>query len=562
MSRTSGAANAGPGGENVARAGVAMASGSVASRVLGVVRQSLITLAIGQGLVANAFTTANTLPNVLYLLIAGGVLNSVLIPQLIKAGTNADGGREYTDKLLTLAIGGLVLVTVVATASAGLLVRAYASDLTGSLLDLAVFFAVITLPQVFFYGFYGVLGQVLNSRGRFGAFGWAPAAANLVAIIGLLAFMQLFQGHVTAAEWTPEMVWWFAGTATLSIVAQALILVVPLWRSGFRWRPRFGVRGVGLGATSRVVSWAMASLLVSQLSYLVASQVMWHATGSDEAVRGPGQPFVAGTTIHANAILVFMVPHGLVTVSLIAAMYPRISRAALARDLPALRRDFVRGLTLPAAVTIPASVAMLVFALPIMGLLFTSKDPAEIPAAAAVLACLAPGILPLGVDVLNQRVFYAFEAGRTAFSATVILIATAISVSTVAWFVRPEWATPVIAIGVVVSNTVAAAYGLRRVRGMIGSIGLRTVVRTWVRMLLAAAGAGYLAWGLVILLTRATAGWGRLGYAVTLLLAGTVFAVVYLLVARLLHVEEIGTVAAPLVNRLDRRPPGRHRPGD
>lgn len=548
------------GEENVGRASAAMAAGSIASRVLGVVRQSLITLAIGQGLVANAFTTANTLPNIIYLLIAGGVLNSVLVPQLVKASENPDGGREYTDKLLTLAVGGLLAVTVAATLAAGLLVRAYAQELTGSLLNLAVFFAVITLPQIFFYGLYALLGQVLNTRGRFAAFGWAPAIANLVAIIGLLAFMRLFQGHVTAAEWTPEMVWWFAGTATLSIVAQALILLVPLWRSGFRWRPRFGVRGIGLAATSRVAGWALGALLVSQVSYLVASQVMWHATGSDEVAHGAGQVFIAGTTIYANAFLVFMVPHGLATVSLVTAMYPRIARAARADDRPALTRDYARALTLPAALTIPASVALLVFAVPIMGLLFSSKDPAEIPAAGAALACLAMGVLPFGVDIINQRVFYAFEAGRFAFTEQVIATLTATAVALGAVLARPEWAVPIIAIGVVLSASAAAAYGMRRVRRFIGAYSARAIVRTWVRMLLASAGAGYVAWGVVIILTRALAGFGRVGYAVILLVGGMIFAVVYLLVARLLRVEEIAVIAAPVINRLDRRPPGRHRP--
>lgn len=548
------------GEENVGRASAAMAAGSIASRVLGVVRQSLITLAIGQGLVANAFTTANTLPNIIYLLIAGGVLNSVLVPQLVKASENPDGGREYTDKLLTLAVGGLLAVTVAATLAAGLLVRAYAQELTGSLLNLAVFFAVITLPQIFFYGLYALLGQVLNTRGRFAAFGWAPAIANLVAIIGLLAFMRLFQGHVTAAEWTPEMVWWFAGTATLSIVAQALILLVPLWRSGFRWRPRLGVRGIGLAATSRVAGWALGALLVSQVSYLVASQVMWHATGSDEVAHGAGQVFIAGTTIYANAFLVFMVPHGLVTVSLVTAMYPRIARAARADDRPALTRDYARALTLPAALTIPASVALLVFAVPIMGLLFSSTDPAEIPAAGAALACLAMGVLPFGVDIINQRVFFAFEAGRFAFTEQVIATLTATAVALGAVLARPEWAVPIIAIGVVLSASAAAAYGMRRVRRFIGAYSARAIVRTWVRMLLASAGAGYVAWGVVIILTRALAGFGRVGYAVILLVGGMIFAVVYLLVARLLRVEEIAVIAAPVINRLDRRPPGRHRP--
>lgn len=546
--------------ESVGRASAAVAAGSMASRVLGVVRQSLITLAIGQGLVANAFTTANTLPNVIYLLIAGGVLNSVLVPHLVKAAENPDGGRDYTDRLMTVAVAGLLVVTVGATLAAGWLVRAYAQDLSGSLLDLAVFFAVITLPQIFFYGVYALISQVLNTRGRFAAAGWAPAIANLVAIIGLTAFIIMFQGHVSAAEWTPTMVWWFAGTATLSIVAQAAILFVPLWRSGFRWRPRFGLRGSGLGSTTREAGWALGALVVLQLGYLVASQVMWHATGSDEAAYRAGQAFVAGTTIYANAYLVFMVPHGLVTVSLVTAMYPRISRSARAGDQSTLRRDYVRALTLPAAVTIPASAALIVFALPVMGVLFSSKDPAEIPAAAAVLACMAAGILPYGVDFINQRVFYAFEAGRLAFTEQVIGTATATAAAVTAIFLRPEWTVPIIGIGIALGSLSASAFGMWRVRRFIGRYAVSTVVRTWVRMLLASAGAGYVAWGLVIVLTRALAPWGRIGYAVTLLLGGVLFGVVYLLVARLLRIEELAVIAAPIVNRLDRRPPGRHRP--
>ena len=108
------------------------------------------------------------------------------------------------------------------------------------------------------------------------------------------------------------------------------------------------------------------------------------------------------------------------------------------------------------------------------------------------------------------------------------------------------------------SASAAAAYGMRRVRRFIGAYSARAIVRTWVRMLLASAGAGYVAWGVVIILTRALAGFGRVGYAVILLVGGMIFAVVYLLVARLLRVEEIAVIAAPVLNRLDRRPPGRH----
>ncbi len=544
---------------SIASSSLAMAAGSVASRVLGVIRQSLIVVAIGQGITANTFTTANTLPNIIYMIIAGGVLNSVLVPQLVKAAKAPDGGRAYTDRLLTVGLGALLLVTVVSTLLAGWLVRLYAINLQGSALELATFFAVITLPQIFFYGLYGLLGQVLNARGQFAAFGWSPALANVVAISGLLAFMRLYQGHLTPGEWTPAMVWWFAGTATLSIAAQALILLIPLWRGGFRFTPRFDLRGVGLASTSRIAGWAFAALLVSQLSYLVVSQVLWHASGSDPAGRRPGEPFVAGVTVWANALFVFMVPHALVALSVITAMYPRISAAVHARDNAALRRDYAQGLAFPAVLTIPAGAVLIILARPITSLLFTAKDPDELPATALALAILAIGIVPFGVDVLNQRYFYAMEKGRLAMAEQIVLTASSVGIALVGLWVEPTSAIAVVAIGLVVSNVLAAAFGMWQLRRRIGDYGLRPVLIAWGRMVLAAAGAGYLAWGLVVVLTRALAARGRLGDAVTIVLAGTLFAVVYFLLARMLQIRELERLVVPVINRLDRRPAGRHR---
>ncbi len=544
---------------SIASSSLAMAAGSVASRLLGVIRQSLIVVAIGQGITANTFTTANTLPNIIYMIIAGGVLNSVLVPQLVKAAKAPDGGRAYTDRLLTVGLGALLLVTVVSTLLAGWLVRLYAINLQGSALELATFFAVITLPQIFFYGLYGLLGQVLNARGQFAAFGWSPALANVVAISGLLAFMRLYQGHLTPGEWTPAMVWWFAGTATLSIAAQALILLIPLWRGGFRFTPRFDLRGVGLASTSRIAGWAFAALLVSQLSYLVVSQVLWHASGSDPAGRRPGEPFVAGVTVWANALFVFMVPHALVALSVITAMYPRISAAVHARDNAALRRDYAQGLAFPAVLTIPAGAVLIILARPITSLLFTAKDPDELPATALALAILAIGIVPFGVDVLNQRYFYAMEKGRLAMAEQIVLTASSVGIALVGLWVEPTSAIAVVAIGLVVSNVLAAAFGMWQLRRRIGDYGLRSVLVAWGRMVLAAAGAGYLAWGLVVVLTRALAGRGRLGDAVTIVLAGTLFAGVYFLLARMLQIRELERLVVPVINRLDRRPAGRHR---
>ena len=217
---------------------------------------------------------------------------------------------------------------------------------------------------------------------------------------------------------------------------------------------------------------------------------MWHATGDTEAPRAAGEPFVAGVAVWANALFVFMVPHSLVALSLFTAMYPRIAKAVHDEDLPALRRDYAQGLTVPAAITLPASAALIVFALPLTGLLYTSRDPAEIPATAAVLACMAPGILPFGVDVLNQRFLYAFEDGAKAFTTQVVLTATAIAVTLSSLAFAPQLTVPIIAVGLVVSNLASSAFGMTLVRRRIGPFGLFGVVRSWVRIILASVLAG------------------------------------------------------------------------
>ncbi len=245
--------------------------------------------------------------------------------------------------------------------------------------------------------------------------------------------------------------------------------------------------------------------------------------------------------------------------SLLTAMYPRISAAVHDRDLASLRSDYVRGLTMPAAITLPFSVAFIVFALPIMGLLYSSRDPAEVPAAAMALAFVAMGIMPFGVETLNQRYFYAYETGPIALGEQLIVTGTAASISLTSLLAPPQWAAPIIGCGLVVGNILASAFGMWRLRLRIGDYDARGVFVAWGKMLLAAIGAGLVAWVPVIALTGATATWGRMGYTVTLLIAGVMFATVYWMVSTWLQITQVDSYLAAIIGKLDRRPAGRHR---
>src|SRR5699024_2588257 len=129
--------------------------------------------------------------------------------------------------------------------------------------------AFIVIPQLFFYCLNTLLGQVLNARGNFGPYMWAPALNNIVSIIGLGVYLYLYGEYqvsaVTPADWDATRIWLVAGTATAGIAAQALVLLIPLHRSGFRLKPVFKFRGSGLGRASQVAGCAFAGLAAGQL---------------------------------------------------------------------------------------------------------------------------------------------------------------------------------------------------------------------------------------------------------------------------------------------------------
>ena len=302
------------------RASMVMAAGTMVSRVLGFVRTYLLTvIAAGTSLALDAFQAANTLPNVVFILLSAGVLNAILIPQITKAMKQPDGGQEFVDRLLTVSFASVLVVTVLATVASPWLLDLYFSS-SGATRHLTVFFGFICMPQIFFYGLYAILGQVLNARNQFAAFMWSPVLANVVQIAGLVWFLVQFGAHPDPATWTSEMVWVLAGTTTLGIVIQGLFLIIPLHRGGFRWRPRWGVRGYGLGAAARITVWTFTALVIAQLAGIIMKKMLSH-------VRLVHPEVSSSISAYDNAFLIFMLPQSFITTSILTALFPRMSRA-------------------------------------------------------------------------------------------------------------------------------------------------------------------------------------------------------------------------------------------
>ena len=390
-----------------------MAAGTVVSRASGFVRSALLVLALGAVLRADLFSIANTIPNMVYILVAGGVFNAVLVPQLVRRiKDDPDGGDAYASRIITLSALFLAAVTVVLMVLAPVLLRLYLDDdfLEPALaphLESIVDLTRWCLPQVFFYGMYVLVGQVLNARGRFGPMMWAPIANNVISVVMLVAYLVAF-GAATVAQTdqalSSSQEALLGLGSTLGIAAQLVVLVPYLRASGFTYRPRFDFRDPELKKTLSLGVWTVLFVVATQLAYMYVVKL---ASGGSAAGG-------TGYTVYSTGLLLMMVPHSVVTVSLATAILPRISSMAHDGDLRGVGRTVGSTLGTALALVLPFAVLLPVVADDVANGLFGwgATDPEQL---APTIALFGPALVPFTVHYLMQRGFYSLEATRRVF---------------------------------------------------------------------------------------------------------------------------------------------------
>jgi putative peptidoglycan lipid II flippase len=479
--------------KSVARSSVIMASGTIVSRILGFARAVLIAAAIGVTTdAADAFGVANQLPNNVYAIIVGGVLNAVLVPQLVRARSQADGGKGYVDRFVTLAITVFFAVTVIFTMAAPLLVQLYTSGWSEDQLALATAFAYWCLPQLFFYGLYSILGEVLNSRSEFGPFMWAPVLNNVVSIAGLVAFILIFgadpAGERAVSLWEADRISLLAGSATLGVAAQALILFVSWKKIGLALNLNFHFRGFGLRPALKAASWSLAMVLVTQIGGLVQTAVASTAVAGREAGLE-----VASVAAAAIAWLIFMLPHSVVTVSIATAYFTRMSQHAANGKLDEFVKDLTTGLRVIALVSVISTATLMMLAYSIARV-FVGEYPATL-ALGNVIVALMVGLVPFSVVYMIQRAFFALEDTRSPFIFTTIQIAIHITGSlTLGATVPKQWLVVSISILTACSILIQGLIGYLMLRRRIGAMGEASFIKSLLGFVLAAipaAAVGY-----------------------------------------------------------------------
>lgn len=535
-----------------------MAAGTAFSRISGFLRGALLVAALGAALQADLFTLANTLPNMIYILVAGGVFNAVLVPQLVRAMKgDEDGGDAYANRVITLAALFLGTVTVVLIAVTPWALRLFLPgefDAPGraahfqSIVDLTR----LCLPQVFFYGMFVLVGQILNARGRFGPMMWAPIANNLVAVVMLVIYLVLY-GKATESEYQQAL----GGNqelllgvgSTLGIAVQLLILLPYLRAAGFSYRPRFDFRDEGLAKTLALGGWTVLFVVVNQLAYFVVINQAAGGTVTD--------PEGTGYTVYSNAFLIMMVPHSIITVSLATAILPRISAYAADHRLPDLGRTIGSTLRSALALVLPIAALLPVLAADVSNVLFGWAEEGTHERFAPTLALFAPGLVFFTVHYLMLRGFYALEQTRRVFFIQCAISATNIVMALLLVSrVDDRHTAPALAVAYLAAYLVGSTISYASLRHVLGGIGTPGLVRFLVRMLLVVAPAVLAAWLVTLGLTAA---FGSLAdepepwvSAIRGGLAGAVGLGGVLLLARTFRVREVTSVTDAALARLRR----------
>ncbi len=349
------------------------------------------------------------------------------------------------------------------------------------------------LPQILFYGLFTLLGQVLNSRGRFGAMMWTPVLNNVViiAVFGLF----LYVSHDAAGGLTAAETRLLGLGTTAGIVVQALALIPSLRAARFRWRPRFDWRGSGLGRPLRNAGWTVLLVLTNQIAYWVVTRL---STATGQSAVEAGLAGGAGYTAYSNAYQLWIVPQGIITVSLVTALMPRMSSAATDGDLGAVRRDVSYALRSSAALVVPAAALMAALAPWVMGSVFGygRTGAADIAVMAGMLTAFAPGLVAFSAQYVLSRGFYALSDTRTPFFLNLVIVTLNAGLSAAAYLLlSPRWAVTGMAAAssaAFLAGAAATGYALsRRLGPRTGSRSERraTAVRTHLRLLAACAPA-------------------------------------------------------------------------
>ena len=514
-----------------------MAIGTIISRITGFIRGVLLVAALGTTLLADGYNVANTMPTIIYNLVVGGALTAIFVPQLIRSFADNDGGVGFASRLITTISVSLFALTALGMVFAPALVRIYAPEFTTAGFEneysLTVAFMRYCLPQVFFLVLYAMLGQVANAKGVFAPLMWAPILNNLVGVFLLGGFLYLVP-NVSADTITDTQVAVLGWGTTLGAVVQALILIPVVSRTKLKLRFQFGFGG--LGKSFKLAGWTLIYVIISQLGYLVTVNVATSA-----AVRSAQEGIARGVgfTPYSNAYLIMLLPYSIVTISIITALLPHLSRLVITQDIKEVKSQLVRAIRLVGVITIPSAVGLAFFGPLITEVLFFGISRSDSSYMGYVLSALSLGLVAFSINIILVRGFNAFEDTKTQVVSILIINLIAVVLSYLALnTVENEYVTIYLGLAFSISYIVGIVITLNLLKKHVGKIYFSQFMGQHSKLILASV----IAMGPMFTLSRIFDWHGPLALLLVLLVSASG----YFVVAQLLRVSEISMITGML----------------
>jgi len=500
------------------------------SRISGFGRVLAVAAVLGNGVLADVYLSANMIPNLLFELVAIGVLQAVLVPSFV-AARREGGDRALSEAARATAgvvIAVLSIVAVIGLATAPFVARILvlsepSAAVASEKLDVMVPMVLIFVPQLIFYGLVTVLSAALHAKGRFVAAALAPAVNNVIVIAACIAFRANRAGRVADLDLTAWQFALIAGGTTLGVLLFSLTPAIALRRAGVKWWPRWQPQHPAVRSMRRSFRWATVSIVGTLVPTAAA------------LVIGNGAP--GGVAVFVYAFAFFVLPHALIAVTIATTLVPRVADG-WQRDRHEEVRSAIDGamrLAVPALLLAGAGMAALAW--PLTRLLAGVGQTASqgLGPIAHTLAAFGPGLAGYGVAFVMIRVLFAIEDVRRSSMLMIYGALTGVAVMALAaHLMAPAERAPALAIGYGASQLVAAVLLTRRVHSLTGSMAFSRMVRILIESLLAALAA----FGVMLVVVRLFEP-TRLEAVPAVLLGGMAGVVVFMIVIAAFHRQAV-----------------------
>ncbi len=473
------------------RSNLVVAAGTSLSRITGLLRVIVFAYVIGKGALADAYLIGNETPNIVYELLLGGVLSATLVPLFTSFLHHRDDGTMVEDEegahatnvVLTVTMVAVTVLTVVAYLCAPLIFGLYTINTEGGadpdvLRHVGTMLTRVFLLQIFFYGATGLLSAYLNARRRFFAAAWSPIVPNVIIIVSLLTLRgQRWElGDVLTND---RLRWTLAIGATAGIASMAVLLAIAVRHAGLRFRPAFELRHPAIRTLLTLSTWTLGYVACNQLVTIVIRNL-----------SGPGS---GNSAAYFQAFTFFVLPHGLLAVSIATTFEPEMAIAVRRKDKAAFIDRTSLGVRVIALLTLPAAMLLFVLRRPLIGLLLEHGEFSALDAliTSRALAGFALGLVGFSVYLFTFRGFYAHQDTRTPFIINVGQCALNVIL---AFAFVGRWGVLGLGAAYAVSYLIAGVWALRVMSYKVPGFPFRGVLTAVARMVLAAALGAEAAW--------------------------------------------------------------------